>query len=178
MAADLPRHAFDASTWGGDDIVLQAAQERFGSCFHIVGLDVLLDESGVPWLLEVNCNPSLGLDEVRPLDGVKTQAEVNQLFAAAKRERSSGGYGGQRPSSRGPPSKWGRPCRCMQHPRPHSHHRCPVDAAVKVPMVSSALTIVGRARAGAPGGPATWADGTIFQWVADAHNPRSPPADT
>ena len=39
------------------------------ACFHIVGFDVMLDQAGAPTLLEINCNPSLSLESVYPIDG-------------------------------------------------------------------------------------------------------------
>merc|ERR1712216_398785 len=77
--------------------------------------------------LEVNNNPSLSIDEIRPLPS-QSRAETNRLFAEAKR-----GHTG---------SKWGRPCRCAGHPRPHSHHPCAVDMAVKLPIIRGTLTTV------------------------------------
>ena len=38
-------------------------------CFHILGLDVILDEKAKPFLLEVNSNASLGIDSVWPTEG-------------------------------------------------------------------------------------------------------------
>ena len=41
------------------------------ACFHIVGFDVMLDCTGAPTLLEINCNPSLSLESVYPIDGAQ-----------------------------------------------------------------------------------------------------------
>ena len=38
-------------------------------CFHIFGFDVILDGGARPYLLEVNTNPSLGIDSVFPTEG-------------------------------------------------------------------------------------------------------------
>eukprot|EP00931_Biecheleriopsis_adriatica_P094636 TRINITY_DN68262_c0_g1_i1.p1 TRINITY_DN68262_c0_g1~~TRINITY_DN68262_c0_g1_i1.p1 ORF type:complete len:184 (+),score=40.08 TRINITY_DN68262_c0_g1_i1:50-553(+) len=152
MDESLSSVVADPAVWEGDAKVAAAAVEKRSCCFHILGLDVLLDETGAPWLLEANCNPSLSIDEVRPLEGVKTQAEVNLLFAQTKKA----GYTG---------SKWGRPCRCKDHPRAHAHFECPVDAAIKVPVVEGTLRIVERAKDGASGAHTAWCEGTIFQAV-------------
>ena len=47
---------------GGGDF---GAAER-QHCFHVMGFDVLPAEDGRPYILEVNCHPSLGVDSVRP----------------------------------------------------------------------------------------------------------------
>lgn len=127
--------AADPGTWegcGGSDPehTAKLVAHKQGQYFQVLGLDVLLCENGQPWLLEVNNKPSLTLDELQPLP-VQSKAEINRAFAEAKRQVSG--------------TKWGRPCRCSGHPRPHTHELGTIDVAVKLPVLEGALTIIQRA---------------------------------
>ena len=57
---------------GGGDF---GAAER-QHCFHVMGFDVLPAEDGRPYILEVNCHPSLGVDSVRPPAPPSARARV------------------------------------------------------------------------------------------------------
>jgi len=126
----------------------QLLEDRFQRCFHLIGLDVLLDGYGKPWLLEANYRPSMLIDEVHPMAGTQSRADVNRLFASQKRVS-------------GP--RWGRPCRCSLHPSLHEHQLCSVDVAAKLPAIEGAMTIVQRARAGR--GVEVWSEGTAYRLV-------------
>ena len=45
-----------------------------GKCFHIIGVDILLDSKCRPWILEINASPSLNIDST-----VKEEVEVNPV---------------------------------------------------------------------------------------------------
>merc|ERR1712048_1543818 len=119
----------------------------------IIGLDVLVAEDGKLWLLEVNSAPSFDIGEVVAREDLKQQsiAEQNQVFAALAQEL------------RGP--REGRLCRCSALPRPHAHEISPIDVAVKLPVMTDALKIIGRSRSNVPGGPTSWAEGTLYEIV-------------
>jgi uncharacterized circularly permuted ATP-grasp superfamily protein len=36
--------------------------KKNGKCFHVLGIDILIDETGNPWLLESNNNPSFNIE--------------------------------------------------------------------------------------------------------------------
>lgn len=137
----------------GDTDAANTVRDGLRRCFHVIGLDVLLDDTGKPWLLEINACPSFSLEEARPLDGVRSVADVNQLFMEASRDRR------EKQKSR---EKWGRPCRCAKLPRPHIHCQSLVDAAVKLPVVEGALKIVQRAAEGNVSDWQSLAEGTIY----------------
>lgn len=146
MLGELARETADVIS---EQVSTSAEAKGTSRCFHLLGLDVILDESGRPWLLEANYRPSMLVDEVHPMAGCQSRAEVNRMFAAEKRVAGA--------------SKWGRACRCALHPSIHEHQLCSVDVAAKLPAVAGAMTIVQRARAGQ--GIAGWAEGTAYRWV-------------
>jgi len=124
--------------------------DRLKHCFHLLGLDVILDATGRPWLLEANHRPSLLVDEVHPVPGASklSRAELNKVMVEQK------GRGGE---------KWGKLCRCSLLPTLHQHQLSSVDVAAKAPAIAGSMVIAQRARKG--GDPAEWAEGTIYRFV-------------
>jgi tubulin polyglutamylase TTLL11 len=37
-------------------------QSKDAKCFHILGVDVMIDDNLTPWILEINANPSFSID--------------------------------------------------------------------------------------------------------------------
>merc|ERR1712054_435375 len=101
-------------------------------CFHLLGLDYLLDQDGKCWLLEVNSLPSLALGEVMPVDDVDSWSSANFSDRALDDRTQI-------------PTHWGPACFCQAWPGPHSHRLCPVDMAVKLPVARGMLEILRRA---------------------------------
>mmetsp|Transcript_53580 Transcript_53580/g.109017 ORF Transcript_53580/g.109017 Transcript_53580/m.109017 type:complete len:425 (+) Transcript_53580:51-1325(+) len=118
MSEELQGFAFKKTCWDDKEEVVQAVRNNFDQNFHILGLDVLLDSSGKPWLLEVNCNPSFSLDEIQP-----------------KKDPGM--------SMRGSATKFGL-CNCGAHPQLHQHQMSPVDMAVKLPVLEGAMTLISQ----------------------------------
>ena len=132
---------------------------------------MILDAQARPFLLEVNANPSLGIDSVFPTEGPAAVAMAQAHAAAsgpdavhlpdigASRSDSAGGTRGD--ACQGQDTDWrqmvhaARPfvckmrrnaCRCNSHHRPHVHEPCAVDLVTKFKAVGGALTIVQRER--------------------------------
>lgn len=107
------------------------------SCFHVLGFDIIFDERGKAWLLEVNNSPSLGIDSVFAVEGPYAQsppdppadAPYAPLISAARAEMGS---------------KVTRVCKCMSHHRPHLHAPSAVDLVTKFACVADSLIVVRR----------------------------------
>lgn len=107
------------------------------SCFHILGFDIIFDEHGKAWLLEVNNSPSLSVDSVFAIEGPYAQspsdppedAPYASLVSAARAEMGT---------------RSTRVCKCMSHHRPHLHAPCAVDLVTKFACVADSLTVVRR----------------------------------
>jgi len=144
--------AFDPSFWAeGGSQTAELVKTKFGRCFHIIGLDVIIDEAGKPWLLEINSAPSMDISEVIPLpdEGCMVPPET---IAADQTQDLGSGY-----------LRKSRRCRCGALVKPHRHRHSPVDLAVKLPVMQGAFEIVSRARHDPNGDHARWAEGTIYR---------------
>jgi hypothetical protein len=82
--------------------IINNATEMFvpysNNCFELLGFDVLIDDTGEPWLLEVNLSPSLNCDS--PLDQKIKSNMIADLFSLAGMihldERVTGDPGNQK----------------------------------------------------------------------------------
>lgn len=129
-------------------IVEAPANERF----HLLGLDVLLDEMGKPWLLEVNTKPSMDFDEAIPLAlNNQSRAAVNQIFVEDRKRKCVSS------------ANLMKPCRCGALAQVHTHRPSPIDLAVKAPVIEDALKIACRVASAGADGLTKCTDGTIFE---------------
>lgn len=86
-----------------------------GQCVHLLGFDVMFDETSNAHLLEVNCMPRLGMDGIEVIG-----AGVGGESARAGRDV----------------------CTCMDDYRPHVHYDDPVDVAAKSVAIGGALLLL------------------------------------
>mmetsp|Transcript_28440 Transcript_28440/g.51683 ORF Transcript_28440/g.51683 Transcript_28440/m.51683 type:complete len:581 (-) Transcript_28440:133-1875(-) len=99
-------------------------------CFQTLGFDVILDTKFVPFLLEINNNPSLCIDEALPLLPESTGPdEAVQSSPSRMRER-------------------GKTCRCMDMAQPHYHQTAMVDLIVKRTTMLGAFRLLQQITAG------------------------------
>eukprot|EP00930_Biecheleria_cincta_P069434 TRINITY_DN5717_c0_g1_i2.p1 TRINITY_DN5717_c0_g1~~TRINITY_DN5717_c0_g1_i2.p1 ORF type:complete len:562 (+),score=60.82 TRINITY_DN5717_c0_g1_i2:94-1779(+) len=107
------------------------------NCFHILGLDIIFNEEGRGWLLEVNCHPSFCIDSVFPAEGPFAEAplEVSPDSPEAPVMMAARAAMG---------AKAKKLCRCLAHHWPHRHAPCAVDLAAKTACMSGTLEVVQR----------------------------------
>eukprot|EP01065_Artemidia_motanka_P027465 TRINITY_DN32671_c0_g1_i1.p1 TRINITY_DN32671_c0_g1~~TRINITY_DN32671_c0_g1_i1.p1 ORF type:complete len:463 (+),score=174.80 TRINITY_DN32671_c0_g1_i1:43-1389(+) len=106
--------------------------------FHILGLDVLLDDGGGAHLLEINNSPSMVITTPWPLDAAS-------LPAAAQGQKT---------------------CKCMSHHKPHVHVQSRVDVAAKAAVVGDTLKLVRRMRKAGVSLPSQLDEGNLFGSLA------------
>ena len=151
----------NSSLWA--NVTTSYADAKWGAwhrkCFHLLGVDVILAADGTPHLLEINCNPSLGIDAVHVTEGPRARAppppppDLQPVVDLAM------------PLMKG---RGERVCRCRDHHRRHLHRPCAVDLHVKRTCVGDALAIVRRdielqaQRRGDVASPEELADGTSY----------------
>ena len=65
-------------------------------CFHVIGLDVMIDEKAQPRLIEVNSSPSLALDqEVEVLNEETGESRIQEAGVAGGRRGEGPGHAGR-----------------------------------------------------------------------------------
>eukprot|EP00929_Paragymnodinium_shiwhaense_P080734 TRINITY_DN42123_c0_g1_i1.p1 TRINITY_DN42123_c0_g1~~TRINITY_DN42123_c0_g1_i1.p1 ORF type:complete len:464 (-),score=71.92 TRINITY_DN42123_c0_g1_i1:196-1587(-) len=126
----------------------RVAPQVFAQAFNLLGVDVILNAHGEPFLLEVNAAPSLGVDDVVPLsgpaDGVNCKAQMGRPRWAVYHDGAN----------------WGQRCRCPDMHSRHKHELSAIDVAIKSVVARGALQILNARARGAPA--TTWADGTSY----------------
>ena len=115
---------------------------KLQSCFHLLGVDIILDANGAAHLLEVNALPSWGIDSVFPVEGPH---QVPPPAATPERDAIVGNAKAHLRNALGQAK--GKRCRCMAHHRPHEHHPCAVDIVAKKSAMAGALRMLRRCRA-------------------------------
>lgn len=111
-------------------------------CFHVLGFDIMFCQANAAQpptchLLEVNGNPSLGIDAVFPIVGPHAQVPRAPPADAPWASHC-------RAAMEQLPYRGARQCLCRDHHRPHLHAPCAVDLVAKRAAVVGALTIVRR----------------------------------
>ena len=123
--------------------------EEVERCFHLLGFDVLLDQALRLHLLEVNNNPSLGLDtcesiESPPAEPTAKQARATKSGAVAAPPSAAAAAAAAAAAMVGADGEPLKPCRCMSMAGWHVHRRCLVDEVAKVQAVGGMLGLVLR----------------------------------
>lgn len=107
--------------------------------FQLLGFDVMLNEEGQPFLLEVNNNPSMSIDAVHPLppscSGTTTNSTNNANTDANSTQEGKVVHHQHR-------QRYGSLCRCMDSHEPHVHRESPVDAWIKQVVLRGAIQLV------------------------------------
>merc|ERR1711881_481361 len=122
-----------------NELLEVADRKTSRQCYHILGFDIIFDQRGKAWLLEVNCSPSLAIDSVFPTTGPHATEPaplpagvpegVHNLMDVARETMGA---------------KAVKVCKCMSHHRPHLHAPCAVDLVAKTACVEGTLEIVRR----------------------------------
>lgn len=102
-------------------------------CFHILGFDIMFDQRGKAWLLEVNCNPSMAIDTLYPNTVPPELPVVGPELMAVIEEAKSLVRG-----------RGVKECKCTQHHRPHLHLPSAIDLAAKHTCCNGALSMIHR----------------------------------
>ena len=126
--------------------------EEVERCFQLLGFDVLIDKALRLHLLEVNNNPSLGLDACESIEPPRAEPAAKQARAtksgsaavpqpAAVAAAAAAAAAAAMVGTDGEPLK---PCRCMSMAGWHVHRRCLVDEVTKVQAVGGMLGLILR----------------------------------
>lgn len=147
-----------------------------GACFHIFGFDVMLDRQYGVHLLELNNSPSMGIDDVYDLaDDVPPPYAPHGPEAAAARAAERAGL-----FSSG--AEFKTQCTCKEMLGPHQHGISPVDARIKVPMLTEAFRLVLECPVDSelwvpghhPPPASCWKITTSLRYPPAAHRPGAP----